>query len=438
MQALKPRPSSLPNLALCPRWVPRPKSEAGEKDEMDEAADEGTLVHDKMEMLATVPVLDWDATIDADPDLGPGLAPIAHEAADQVRDIFSLGLPVITRAMLGMGKDDHYELGTLVLNVDDAEAAGVLDLYAGAPLCFPLRRGLIPIADGIYIECGLDSGIAMPGTGDVVMIQGTRGIYADYKTNRVARNHRAQYLAYVLGMFRAVSRLETVEARIVAPRLIGVHEPEHFTRDQIPGLEAELNAIISKAADPFTPGCPGEPCATCAGNGRCPYQAATLRDIPVQVEALVDPQAWRAMFEAVTPELRGQRRLVLSWLEKFVKTAKEDDKDWALQNPDSDIPGFTKSVGLGRASLDKTRYGEANRDLRVRFGIAPETLEAYCEPDVDSIVDYIALNRGITKDAAKTEVRQALAPYQKRGAAIVSFRPTKKTKALLGLGEGEE
>ena len=436
MQELKPRPSSLPNLALCPRWVPRPKSAETEKDEMDEAADEGTLVHDKMEMLATVPVLDWDATIDADPDLGPGLAPIAHEAADQVRDIFSLGLPVITRAMLGIGKEDHYELGSVLLIAADADHLDIAHPPT-LPACYPFRHDL-PVYDGIYIECGLDSGIAMPGTGDVVMIQGTRGIYADYKTNRVARNHRAQYLAYVLGMFRAVPRLETVEARIVAPRLIGVHEPEHFIRDQIPELEAELNAIIAKAADPFTPGCPGEPCATCAGNGRCPYQAATLRDIPVQADALVAPQAWRAMFGAVTPELRGQRRLVLSWISKFVETAKDDDKAWALQNPDAELPGFTKSVGLGRPSLDKTRYADVNRDLRIRFGIAPETLEAYCAPDVDAVVDYVALNRGITKDAAKAEVRQALAPYQKRGAAIVSFRPTKKTKALLGLGEGDE
>lgn len=409
-----PRPSALPALAACPRWVSRPRTEA--KDSLDEAADEGTAIHAKMEALAGIPVSQWDDDINGDAALGPALIPIVREAADQVRDVFSMGLPVVTKARLGLGEDSHYELGCVL---DDGLSVQRFHAHASA----------MPVQDAVYCECGLDSGIAAPGTGDVAVVQGNRGFYIDYKSNRVARDHRPQVLAYVVGLFNAVARLETVEARVVAPRLYGVHAPEVFSRGMLPQLEAELRAITGAAADPFTPGCPGEYCAMCAGNGRCPYQAAALRDIPVAAEALVRPQAWTHMLDAVTPDLRGQRRALVKWLETFVDAVKDDDKAWALANPEAEIPGFAKTVQAGRACFDRTRCAEAVDALCLKFGLGLDVIKAFAVVDASGFADYLALNRGTTKAEAEAEVKAALAPYMKRGADIVAFRAVKAKKA---------
>jgi chaperonin GroEL len=62
----KPRPSSLPFLSACPRWVNRPKPVEEEKDDLDIAADEGSMVHGKMEDLASKPVINVGAATESE------------------------------------------------------------------------------------------------------------------------------------------------------------------------------------------------------------------------------------------------------------------------------------------------------------------------------------------------------------------------------------
>jgi len=405
----KPRPSSLPNLEACPRWVGRLRDDASApQDSMDQAADEGTLIHAKMEALAEVPVSGWDACIWGDPDLGPALAPVVTEAANQVRDIFSLGLPVVTKRRLGVSADAHYELGDLVAACDPSPP------------------------DGIYCEVGLDPGITKPGTGDLLAITGNRATYVDYKSNRVIRSHTAQIKAYVLGVFRAVPRVDYVEARIVAPRLGDAHAAVVYSRaGDLEVIETELRRIADDAADPFTAGCPGEPCAMCAGNGRCCWQAATLRDIPVEASALVTPGMWRTLMDPPSPEVRGQRKRLAKFMETFCEAVKKDDQSWAADNPAEALPGFTKSVQAGRASLDKTRLAEANAALRLRFGLAPDVLEAFCCVDRARLAEYVALGQGMTEADADAEIKRCLSPYMVRGNDIVSFRAVKPKRGEL-------
>lgn len=407
----KPRPSSLPNLAACPRWVNRPKVEdEEEKDSLDLAADEGTLVHEKMEALAEVALEKWEDTIWSDPDLGPALSPIVIEAASQVRDLFSLGLPVTTKRSLGLMPDDHYELTD----------------------CLPHGFTNAPLADGIYCEVGLDSGVAKPGTADVVMITGNSAVLVDYKTNRVIRSHLQQQLAYVVGLFEAVPRLEFIEVRIVAPRLGDAHQPETFSREKdLPEIVAELENIVAKAGDPFEPGCPGAQCATCAGNGRCCWQAATLRDIPVEITSLVKPGLWLSLVQPPTLEMRGQRKQLAKWLEPFLKAVKEDDQKWSLTHTEDEIPGFKKSIQAGRSSVDKTRLAELNAALALRFGLSAEVMMAFSMPIVDQLAEYVALGQGMTQEVAKTEIKRAINPFTKRGNDIVKFLVVKPKKGEL-------
>ena len=77
----RPRPSSLPHLAVCPRWVSRP-DDPNRNDGLDSAARDGTLIHEKMEALADVALEKWEETIWNDPDLGiawPVPAPVLSE-----------------------------------------------------------------------------------------------------------------------------------------------------------------------------------------------------------------------------------------------------------------------------------------------------------------------------------------------------------------------
>jgi len=404
MTMMKPRPSALPHLEACPRWSPRPDKPDAEKNAMDEAADEGTLVHAKMEHLATLPPGEWDAAIDADADLSADLRQVVKDSAQQVSDLFIFGLPVVSKESLGLAADAHYELSSMTT----------------------IRMGLG--WDGsIYCEVGVDPGITAPGTADLVLVQGNRAVLVDYKTTRVLRAADRQQMAYVLGIFAALPQVDSVENRIATPRLgVDAHPPVMYLRSDIPKLEAELNGIVALAADPFEPGCPGSQCAFCAGNGRCPWQAANLRDIPADVTALVAPAAWQAVLSPGTPEIRSQRRALVKWLDGFIEAVKDDDKAWALANPDTDLPGWTKSVGLGRASLDDTRLKEANESLSLTFGLPYDTLVSFLKPDKAKLAEFLALVRGMSDDEAKKEVSKALAPFEKRGAPIISFRAEKR------------
>jgi len=406
---MKPRPSALPHIEACPRWVPRPNKPNEVKDAIDEAADEGTLVHAKMEHLAMLPPATWEAEIDADTELSPDLRQVVKDCAQQVSDLFIFGLFVVNKEMLLLGPDGHYELDAVV-NTEINEG----------------------FSDGIYCEVGVDPGVTERGTADLVLVQGNRAVLVDYKTNRVLRAHDRQQQAYVLGVFAALPQVTSVESRIISPRLgADAHPSVMYYRDGIPALEAELGAIVARAADAFEPGCPGAPCAFCAGNGRCPWQAASLRDIPVDAAALVAPDAWKAVLAPETPEIRGQRRALAKWLDGFVEAVKEDDKAWALANPDAVLPGWTKTVSLGRASLDDTRLKEVNEALSLTFGLPYDTLVSFLKPDKAKLAEFLALMRGISDEEAKREVSKTLAPFEKRGAPIIAFRAEKRGKKEL-------
>lgn len=426
----KPRPSSLPNLEACPRWVSRPRTE--KISSMDEAADEGTLVHAKMEALAEVPVDKWEDTIWNDPDLGPALAPVVAEAASQVRDLFSMCLPVVTKRTLNLQPDDHYELGQGMSDADVASWSCLLDdnrrRAVGASWDI-----LGELEDGIYCEVGVDPEVTRPGTADIVVVTGNRAVLVDYKTVRVIREHLSQMLAYVIGVFNAAPRVDYVEVRIVAPRLgANTHEAVTFSRaDDLPRIKAELEGIVARAADEFTPGCPGEQCVTCKGNGRCSFQCASLKDVPVEVSALVQPNAWLPMLNAVSPDMRGQRRKLVKWLGDFCDAVKDQDKEWALANPDTELPGFTKSIQAGRASLDKTRLAEVSQSLMLRFGLTAEVLSAFSVPDKEQLAEYVALGQGMTQADAELAIKQCMNPFMKRGNDIVAFRAVKPKKGEL-------
>lgn len=418
---MKIRPSSLPHLEACPRWVSRPDDPERAKSATDEAADEGTLVHAFMERLAGLPVSEWEKTIQTDPNLDEDLRVVVADCAEQVQGLFSLRPRVVSKAALGLGPEDHYELGEAF---QDPDGAIVLSC-GGTPNPRP--------PDAIYCEVGVASGVTAPGTADLLLVQGSSAVLVDYKTNRVLRSHDRQQQAYVLGVFQALPAVDFVDSRIVCPRLgVDAHPAVQYERERdVPRLRRELEEIVAKAEDPFEPGYPGDQCVFCAGNGRCPWQAASLRDIPSEAAALIPAGTWRSLLRPPDPETRGRRRALVKWLESFSAAVKEDDKAWALANPDTDLPYFTKSVSVGRASLDKTRLEEINQALSLTFQIPYGKLVSFLSPEKERLAEHLALTKGMTHKEAAGEVARVLARFVKRGAPIVSFRAEKQTRKAI-------
>lgn len=354
-----------------------------------------------MEEVARVPVDQWDDYIASMRDIEPHQIHLVKECAEQVRDLFQMGLPT-------HGKRDpqeHYQISDRI----------------------PDTRNV----SGIFAEVSVDPGFCQPGTADLVVVFGNKAVLVDYKNTYVVRDHQGQALAYVIGLLRALPQVQFVEVRIVTPRLGEVHAPETYEREVVlSAVLKELEAIVAESLDPFTPGRPCASCAMCAGNGRCPWQMASLRDVPVELSSLMLPNVWQAMMTAATPELRSQRLMLAKWLEAYTDAVKEDNKKWAIENPDVVLPGFTKTVGLGRATLDKDRLAEANQAIMETFGLKAEDLLGFCVPDKARIAEYLSMISGTTQKESEVDVGRALAPFTTRGADIISFRAEKKAKAI--------
>jgi len=417
---MKPRPSSMPMLQACARWVNRPKAEDDKKDDLDIAADEGTLIHATLEALAERPVVNWDDAIDNDFQLPDDLKSVVRDASLQVRDIFSQGLPVVTKRILGLDSEAHYEIDDILWE----DGKPVYAPPAGRPSC---RR----IMDAIYCEVGLDSGVCLPGTADLVGILGTHAWLVDYKSNRVVRSHDAQQEAYIVALFKTLPELQSAEQRIVAPRLGNAHAPAMFSRDMIGSVSAGLQHIVDRADDPFNPGEPGEQCAFCAGNGRCPYQAASLKDIIEPEGALIPAGAWRALMDPnITPEQRGWRRGIAKQMDMYSDAIKDDDKAWAEQNPGVMPTGWTVSLARGRLSVDKERLAELNEKIRLTFGLTYEIMESFSVPDRKRIAEYVSMARGMSADDVSKDMDKAIAGFMKRGADTVRFTQEKIKKQI--------
>jgi hypothetical protein len=398
--------------------VSRPKREEDQKDALDVAADEGTLIHATLEALAEQPVNKWNQLIEENHGLPTDLKYVTKDAGVQVADIFSLGLPVVTKNKLGLRPDDHYEIEDILWE-------------NGKPVYAPPagRPSMREIRDAIYCEVGLSSNVCLPGTADVLAIMGSHGWLIDYKTNRVIRSHSEQQLAYDVAAFLSVPRLETLEQRIVAPRLGDVHRPVEFTRAQLPEMQAELQAIVDRADDPFTPGHPGDQCAFCAGNGRCPWQMASLREIVEPEGEVTAPNMWKQLLDPnISDEMRGKRRGMRKEMDRLSEAIKNDDEAWARAHPGVNPWGWTVSLAKGKLTLDMTRLAEINDCLRLTFGLSYEKMDAFMKPDLPKLAEYLGMATGISTEVSAQRIASALAGFMRRGADTVRMTQAKAEK----------
>ncbi len=248
---------------------------------------------------------------------------------------------------------------------------------------------------------------------------------ADYKSNRMDPDARLQMEAYALTLFQKYPDIRFVELMAPAPRVAGEDFHAHLERQtDEPRITAEIEGILAKYSDDFCPGRPSASCSVCSGNGRCPWQAASLSVIAsdpsvaiVTKDQLLDPQ---------TPEDRGRRKFLLQWLEKFCAACKEQDKEWLLRNPETELPGWSVTMVKGRESLDSRRRGEAVSLVEARLEICGEDLHDCVDLNLEALTEKLSERDGISKAEAKRQVKDALVEVMIRGQGYPRVTPAKK------------
>lgn len=379
-------PSKLKMLATCPRWV----RDDQEKDEaMKEAAEEGVRLHDLCDqMIKSHLAKDWD---------------------DMVCSVAGDEAGLITEALRTL---KEYIMGTGMLHQMEVVAPDNLPQVGHYCSEIELRSEL----NG---KQRLDFVAILP--------DGATAIVADFKFVRGEPDVRLQLNAYALTVMEELPDIQSVLVLAPTPKTIAPNYSATITRQDLPAIRDEIQAIIRRAEDKFSPGVPCEFCCTCSGNGRCPWQAATLRDIAVDAEVAIVTKD--QLLDPATPFDRGRRRMLIQWLEKFVDAAKDQDKVWAIANPDTPLPGWNITMTAGRKSIDKARRLEACKLAEAMLQVNGDTLLGCVNLDMTELSAIVAMRDGMSKAQADVKIQQALAPVMIRGASFPTMR--RETKKAL-------
>ena len=321
----KVSPSALAATEMCPRFRPDGKE--------NDAAVDGTLMHEFAEQLVQVPRDQWDGWI-ATRDASPDMKGMLEEIAATLRTIITEDMPVFT----------NYRMR----------------LRAGKPRKTPLKPGLYP-------ECELERGSGRHGYIDLLVCTSEGLVYVlDYKSSRIEHDFSLQIAAYACDVNRLCPAHENFICQIIAPRLeddaqqrleIGPEELKSWN-ERI----AHIEEVADRSAnDDSIRGVPCEACQYCHWCGSCKFQASATQAVAevvnedqVTVSAktgkttivqalanLVGPNGPYAgevvtaqtFLNPPTPAQRGLRRACMKFLETFIESAKEDDRTWAGQFP---------------------------------------------------------------------------------------------------------
>jgi hypothetical protein len=328
-------------------------------------------------------------------------------------------------------------LGRRVLeeNVDlEEEAVKLADKEFIAPECkvspFPGRRGFIDL---------------------MVRDQIDHAHVIDYKFGRNDGDFTYQLSPYVLRIFEKFPAINTVDGTIIAPRMDTEHDSDVWTRDDIPRIEAAINAVVEPMQDPFFPGTPGNACSMCSGNGRCVWQSSSITALSVPDSAQLGPlppmPSVRIVLKPTTPQERADRRALINWLTALCDYVKADDKEVVTEllsggTSSADVlPGFMVAMQRGRPVLDYERLSELNRSLMLTFSLDFETMLSCLEPVWSKLVDTLTVPGAVPLNVdgsipSRDDIERALnslkSRYEVPGAPFPVIRKAGGRKAIGG------
>lgn len=408
-------PSSLAATEHCPRFRPDGKE--------NDAAIDGTMMHEYAEEMVSLPRDQWDAWI-ATREASPDMKGMLEEIAAAYRTIITRDTEVFRDFRLRM--------------------------RGGRPRKRPLKPGLYP-------ECELDRGDGAHGFIDLMYVTAEGLVYIiDLKSNRSEKDFSLQLAAYACDVNRLCPAHTAFICQIIAPRLddeaqmrmeIGVDELAAW-RKRI----EEIEEIADRSAnDDSIPGVPCDSCAFCHWAGRCRYQAAATQAVAEAVHenqvavtatgrtsvvqslaSLVGPGGpyegeavtSQTFLAPATPAQRGLRRACMKFLETFVAAAKEDDRTWVGQFPPESqatlVPGFSISTVRGRSSVDPSRTADIREAVMSRFHMNIEEVFEVSSVDVKALAERLVVD-GWTKKRADEEIKKCLEPFTTTGAPVVRW-----------------
>ena len=379
-------PSRLRNLAACPRWAP----DYDNRDEsMRAAAEEGTRFHDLCEEITTTrDPMEWeDFARGSDPEIGDLVA----EALVTVRDV-----------VLGYN----------------------LRHFGGTSATVPVGH--------FKTEVGMTSPITGRQRIDMLArIGAAQAVIVDYKSNRTEPDVRNQMEAYAHTVWLSHPEIRDILLLAPTPRVTGDDYRRQLSRDtDFDRIDKEIGEIIARAADPFTPGIPGQQCRVCLGNGRCPYQAATLKDIAT--DPSVEVVSKSQLLDPATPADRGKRKTLIAWLKKFCEACDLQDKLWAIENPGEEVEGWKVFMSPGRKSLDPERRLETAKLVESLLMIQGDDLLSCMTADTKALARHLMDRDGFSEKEAKARVAEVLAGVMRRGADFPVFRQVAGKREIEG------
>lgn len=379
-------PSALAATEACPRFRPDGKE--------NDAAQEGTLLHEKLEEMVQQPKNQWEAWIQLQ-ELSAEHKGLLQVAAADLDPLVDDDMPVYPDKVL----KPRFRQGRL------------------------LNQTLKP---GLYPECEIETAPGRHGYIDLlIMTHDGVAVVVDYKMVRNAKDYSLQLGAYAMYLHRIVPTIQGFECRIVAPRLYGDQEVHRWAAYDLAAIEKRIDRITqmadNSANDPTIPGRPCDSCQYCHWNGACPYQANALTEaVPVRSNLETN----RLLTHPVSAEDRGIRRTYLKLIEAFVKAAKEDDAAWVeehggMQIPANSVPGWKLSWRNGRASLDKERMTEVRTALMEKLSFDMDDVLSVSDVSLTKVVERLSLKYGYSEKVAKAEVQKALDEFMSSGGKVL-------------------
>lgn len=382
-------PSALQATETCPRYRPNGETSA--------VAAAGTLFHEAMEALMSVPKNEWAAYIRRQ-DISAEQRELMEKAADAVADLVVDGMQVYPDKRLKM--------------------------RGGKP-----RKSQLP--KGLYPELEIETGPGHHGYIDLLVVdEGGVAHVVDWKSDFVEHDHELQLAAYAVNLHRLCPAHKTFDCLIVAPRLGEDNERHEWSEDDLAALEGRIAEIERRADDAMWDetilSCPGEYCQYCHANGKCKAQALNaIAAVPVDAEPPVPKPTLQCLMNPATPELRGYRRSFIKPLEAAIAAWKKQDAEFLEEHGRSNpliIPGFKATWARKPSHLDKSAEAQPRirNVLMGELGLT-ETELMDCSPvDRKAVVELLTKSpeqggRGMSEKEAKKTLEAALGPFMIRG-----------------------
>lgn len=432
-------PSSLANNKLCPGFRSSGESSA--------ASDDGEIYHGHMEKLCLSERDTWDKYI-SETEMSNDMRWLVRESIREFGTFLTENLPRFPNFRMVRRRNTKVFLKTKRLD------------------------------PGVYTECELDLGGGRHGRIDCMIVPSDGGpvVILDWKSSRTSHDYTLQITRYAVAVNDLCPLHDQFVCGIVAPRLpeedqlrIGMGpEDLEATRREVREIEERVDRM---AVDATVVGAPSDACQYCRFSGQCRFQsqyvdgakpvlegggalqlaaanmeaAAPGSDAEKKAKATANAvdvfrkltapgsvfAGTRLTLQPATPEERGLRRLVLKTMADIFDAVKKDDAKWIAEHPGTvALPGYKIQTQRGKPSVPPENEADMRAAFVAKYALETDELLDCSTLSTTRLERLLVETRGIGKTAAKAEVAKVKEPFTVRGADVVKWVASEKSRAL--------